>query len=192
MNPATLETILALPLIMPDNLREGDAILFHGTDFISRGIETFTNSPFSHTGLATYDMRTSAWDIIEATPPEVRETPIAWYLTNYQGSGQPYPGMIVVVRWSGITPDQQSTITKFALLQRSLGYDTALDADIAEYLVARIPMPEENGKQWICSELVQASYAKAGLAIRPSEDGVICVPNDIWTTPAFEAVGRLV
>lgn len=185
--------IAALPLLTPGQLREADAILFHGTDLISDGIEQWTDSFFSHCGMATYDPRTAEWNVIEAATPQVRETPLRWYLSNYSNKQIPFPGTIVVYRWNGIAPQNAATATQFALRQRSIDYGTATDFEIAEYIASRgvlHPNLTIDGKTWICSELVQAAYSWAGLRINPTGDGV-CVPNDISVAPQMRAIGRL-
>lgn len=186
--------IAALPILSPVQLQEADAILFHGTDLISDGIEQWTDSFFSHVGMASYDPRTAEWDVIEATTPEVRETPLRWYLSNYSDKQTPFPGVIVVYRWTGITPRQAVAATQFALRQRSIGYGTATDIDIAEYIATRgllHPHLTIDGKTWICSELFEAGYLAADLQIHPTGDG-ICIPNDIAIAPQMQAIGRLI
>lgn len=188
----TLGALNALPKITDYSaLREGDILFFSGTDAISDVIKDATDSIWSHVGLLTFDARLGGWEVLQAYQPQVIPVPLPWFLSNASNSGAPYEGSIAVGRWNGITPEKAATAVRFGLTQVGKGYGTLTIGDIALHILARrLPPITPNGKNWICSELVQQEYFAAGLSI-PTDANGFCSPGDCGDPKEVEAIGSL-
>ena len=170
-------------------LQSGDLFLASGSVPLSKLIQKFTGSPWSHSGIV---FRVESLDrllLLESVEDGgVRFAPLSKYLSDYH-NGQPYPGMAVLARRQGLTPERLNNIAKFGLDTLTKPYDLEEMARI----VARIALGQGRHKDdgaYICSELVQACFAAAGWGFNFDPRGFIS-PQNIWEDQYVSLVARI-
>jgi len=187
--PLTPASLASLPLIGTDVLQPGDGLYFAGTDALSRVIEDLTGSIVGHVAVVVI-IGGQAF-VLEAYAPFVRLVPLNWYLTNYNNTGKPYPGSIIVGRWNSTTSQQIDAAIAFGMRQLGISYSDWTLAEIAVHMIDReLPPILPDGKHWVCSQMFQSEYFAGGMPIPDNEDGTI-YPGDCWTVPQIAAVGLL-
>ncbi|MBI5522498.1 MAG: hypothetical protein HY910_07715 [Desulfarculus sp.] len=189
----TRQDIEAWPVVsyqeIRSTLQSGDLFLTSGDVFLSNLIQKFSKSPWSHSGIVFRLESLDRMLLLEAVEDGgVRLAPLSKYLSDYEHS-QPYPGLCVLARRKGLSPEQVNSLAKFGLDALTRPYD---NAEIAR-IVGRIALGEgrhEDDTAYICSELVQACYQAAGWPFKEDARGFIA-PKDIWNDPAVSLLARI-
>ncbi len=166
-------------------IASGDLLLCSGSGIFSRLIQRTTDSIWSHVGFV---MRLDSIDrimVLESVEPlGVRTVPLVKYLTDYDNSGNPYPGGLAIARHKSFgTKATALKLRKFAQHAISLfgyPYDKDEILKIAGRIAAsRLPFSQEERKalrrdrEYICSEYVWECYAKLGIRIEHDKRGFI-------------------
>ncbi|MFY7964535.1 MAG: YiiX/YebB-like N1pC/P60 family cysteine hydrolase [Chitinophagaceae bacterium] len=176
--------------IIRNDLQTGDLIFCSGNYFFSKLIQKFTKSVWSHVGIVYRDEALGRILILESEKIfGVRFAPLSKYLKDYHGKNKPYKGKIVVAR---INP--QISIT---LLQNAISYGMdELTKPYDNWEVIRIGIRtifgitrRENNRNYICSELVQECFKKAGITFNDNDTKIS--PDDIWNDEKLEFLYRL-
>ncbi len=161
-------------------LKSGDILLASGTAVFSKLIQQATNSIWSH---VAFILRIDAIDrimVLESVESiGVRTIPLSSYLNDYNGTGKPYPGRLLIARHTNFAGADITKLSQFAV--DLLGYPYASE-DIAK-IVARITSDDFNldknqpliipGKAFICSEYVYECYKSVGITIDYDQEGYI-------------------
>jgi hypothetical protein len=190
--PVTIAGLATFPRITDYSmLREGDLLFCSGLDAASKIIEEATCSIWSHVAMLTLDPRDGEWHVLQAYTPNVNCPPLSWMLQNADNTGKPYNGSIAIGRWSNGTTAQFAKAIKFGLSQLEIGYGIWTDVSIAMHIILRrLPPITPSGKNWICSQLVQAAFSVAGMMIATDLNG-FCDPGDCWSPDEVVPVGTL-
>jgi uncharacterized protein YycO len=172
-------------------IRSGDLFFASGNYAISKMIKSFTNSPWSHVGVIFKLKEIDRVVLLEAVEDTgVRIIPVSKYLDDYKNNSKAYNGSLVIARPKDITSDMLQTIAKFGADELGRPYNTRELATIAARISLGIGRKKKNDRTYICSELVQACFQKAGKPFAFSNDGFIS-PEDIWVDEKVELVSRI-
>ncbi|CAM2984459.1 Uncharacterized distant relative of cell wall-associated hydrolases [Legionella steigerwaltii] len=172
-----------------DTIKTGDLLFASGSSLMSSMIKGATNSVWSHIAfivrLESID-RIMVMESVETIG--VRTVPLSNYVHNYNGSGQGYPGKLMVARYQGFPGDSLANLSKQAVDLLGYPYNTEEILKIA----ARIGMdafgfdntsPEVTSPHaFICSEYVAICYKSIGITIDYNQEGFIA-PADFARSP---------
>ena len=161
-------------------LKSGDILLASGSAVFSKLIQQATKSIWSH---VAFILRVDAIDrimVLESVEPiGVRTIPLSSYLNDYNGTGKPYPGRLLIARHANFVEADTTKLSKVAI--DLLGYPYASE-DIAK-IVARITADNldfgkdqpliQGQKAFICSEYVYECYKSVGITIDYDQEGYI-------------------
>lgn len=168
-----------------DRCRTGMAIYCEGLYDISKGIEWFTGSPWSHIGTLVWVEAFQAWGVSEATDTHgVHMGHLKHYLETYNGN---------ICLAATPVLDQTDVLTmlqtQFGMFDE--GYDSTQEASMVGHrLCSALPIIEGSNKKF-CSGLYQASRAKTKLPLQFKGPGA-ATPEDCWIDPATIPVCALV
>jgi hypothetical protein len=181
--PITLKEIKKLDVVRYDlirsSLKTGDIVFCSGDYTFSKAIQYFTKSVWSHVGIIYYDAALDRMLMLESEKLYgVRFAPLSKYLKDYHGKNRPYKGKIAVARLEPeIDLEDISNGLRFGIDELTKPYDDLEILRIAMRILFKIGKRVKDRK-YICSELVQACYQKAG--VRFSFRNRIISPDDIW------------
>ncbi|MCC2625106.1 MAG: hypothetical protein K0R14_979 [Burkholderiales bacterium] len=161
-------------------IRSGDILLASGSAVFSKLIQQATNSIWSH---VAFILRLDAIDrimVLESVESiGVRTVPLSSYLKDYNGTGQAYPGKLLIARHDSFAGVDITKLSQTAV--DLLGYPYASE-DIAK-IAAKIEMGKfgidnkqpliQSDKAFICSEYVYTCYKSVGITIGYDQGGYI-------------------
>ena len=188
----TKAELAALPIAsyasLRDDLRSGFLLFASGEYLVSKAIQHFTESPWSHVGILLVIPAIDRVLLLESVEDMgVRLAPLSKYLTDYE-DGRPYRGALAVARPRGLTAAMAQTLTSFGIDELTRPYDP----DEIGKIVARIALgrgKRERDREYICSELVYECFSRAGYEFTYDGRGFIS-PENIWTDTDVELVAR--
>lgn len=191
--PLGVRQIEALPVLayreLRPKLRSGDLLFTSGDYLASQLIRKFTESPWSHIGIA---FRVEAIDrvlLLESVEDMgVRFAPLSKYLADYE-DGKPYRGRAVIARCAGLRRKELQKLAAFGTDQLTRAYDRGEIMDIAARIALGKPRPKRD-QAYICSELVHECFARAGRAFAYDARGFIS-PENIWRDDRVALIGRI-
>ena len=173
-------------------IKSGDILLCSGNSTFSNLIKKFTNSEWSH---VAFVMRIPSIDrlmVLESVESiGVRAVALSSYLKDYNGSGQRYPGKLLISRHKKMEDCFIENLSKKAIDLLGYPYDKQEIMRISSRIVASKIMnlsceiPARN-KEYICSEYVDECYRSIGIHITPS-CGFIA-PRDFANDPQIYPV----
>ncbi|MCI0651743.1 MAG: hypothetical protein L0Z55_07655 [Planctomycetes bacterium] len=170
-------------------LRSGDLLFASGDYLISKLIQHFTGSPWSHVGMI---LRAEAVDrvlLLESVEDVgVRFAPLSKYLEDYEG-GRPYKGRIVVARFAGVDKDFVKSAARFGIDELTRPYDKDEIAKIVGRIALGIGRKQKD-REYICSELVFECFLRGGKEFAYDKRGFIS-PENIWIDPGTSLQWRL-
>ena len=170
-------------------LRSGDLFFTSGYYFVSKGIQFFTKSPWSHIGIIMRVPQVDRVLLLESVEDMgVRFAPLSKYLSDYEGN-KPYKGELVIARADGVTDEVVRNIAAFGLDELTRPYDKDEIAKIMLRIALGIGK-QERDREYICSELVWECFAKAGIEFPYNSKGYVS-PADIWIDPRVKLVSRI-
>lgn len=187
------DAIASLPItpypMIRETLQSGDLLFTSGNYLISQAIQKVTGSPWSHVGIV---FRLDGLDrvlLLESVEDVgVRFAPLSKYLNDY-ADGRAYQGRIVVARCEGVDAALVGGLARFGIDTLTRPYD---NAEIA-HILARVTLglgKRHEDTSYICSELVYACFAHAGLVFHYDKRGFIS-PENIWVDERLGLVGRV-
>jgi hypothetical protein len=166
-------------------LMPGMVIFCEGEYDISKGIEAFTNSPFSHVATVLEVPSIQRLGVLEATKDHgVHIGKLDYYLDGYKGN-------IVLADAPAL---QFADITKLLQAQFDLiddGYDIGQEVSmVAHRLISAFPVHVDKG-EYFCSGLYQQGRKATSLPLKFSGPGM-ATPEDVWTDPSIVPICALV
>ena len=174
-------------------IKSGDILLCSGNSFFSNMIKQATNSTWSHVG---FILRLDIIDrimILESVESiGVRAVPLSSYVRDYNGSGEGYPGRLMIARHHDLKQENIIKLSKFAT--DLLGYPYSTDS-IAR-IVARIGIgsfgfdqqdPMLPRREFICSEYAHVCFKSVGVHVDYNQMGFIA-PADFARCKRVEAL----
>ena len=169
-------------------LHHGDIILFSGQTLFSHSIRNFTNSRWSHCGMAVFDKRYDAnvqiWDVSKKTfGGEVALYDLQSRIAAYEGAIA-YRPLYQASQQRGLTAQDAADFSTIYNDLVGRPYETsklelfnaAFDATLFDYELAR---NDPDLTSIFCGELVAETYQRLGLldSKTPSNE---YVPADFW------------
>ena len=172
-----------------NRLRSGDLFFASGDYLISNAIQSFTKSPWSHVGIVFRLDKIDRVLLLESVEDMgVRLVPLSKYLSDY-ADGKAYKGRCVLARSSATSKETVAVLAKFGIDELTRPYDK----DEIARIIARIALgrgKRARDREYICSELVQECFARAGKTFTYDERGFVS-PENIWRDDTVSLVGRI-
>lgn len=179
-------------------IASGDLLLCSGTAFFSELIKQATGSCWSH---VAFVLRLDAIDrvmVLESVESRgVRTMPLRNYVTDYNGTGAPYPGRILIARHGGLDRRKLKALSKKAVDLFGFPYDKDEIARIAFRITAGAAVGKlgfkmrgrlKRDREYICSEYAEECFRSVGVKIKPAQKGFV-VPADFARQKHVHAVG---
>jgi hypothetical protein len=175
--------IMSLPLTLYEDIRDelssGDLLFASGEYLLSKAIQKFTGSPWSHVGVIFRLKDIDRILLLESVEDYgVRFAPLSRYLNDYENE-KPYKGRIVLARCEGVDDEIVSGLSGFGIDELARSYGNREIAEIAARIALGIGKKEQ-GREYICSELVYECFSHAGKEFQGEESGGYITPEDIW------------
>lgn len=172
-----------------NKLQSGDLFFASGNYLISKLIQTFTNSPFSHIGIVFPIKSLDRVLLLESVEDfGVRFAPLSKYFTDYS-NGKPYSGIIVIARVENLDKEKIEEIAKFGIDELTRKYD---NEEIGR-IVSRIALKKGKkvrDREYICSELVYECFLKANIEFSYDKRGFI-TPENIYLDKRVKLLCRI-
>lgn len=168
------------------DIRNGDILLASGNYTISKMIEHFSKSMFSHVGfLFTWNSRVLVLESVE--DDGVRAVPLSQYVCDYENSGKKYDGRLFLARYStDFNKDQIDRLLGKAADNLNKSYDKE---EIAQIL-ARVTMglgSHKDNNSYICSEFVDLCFKEIGIYFQVNAGNFI-FPENIASDPHINPI----
>jgi hypothetical protein len=170
-------------------MRTGDILLCAGNYPLSRMIEHFSDSMFSHVGLVyCWNERVLVFESVE--DDGVRLVPLSHYVRDYENSGAAYDGRLFVGRHD----DPLDAARTNAMLGRAADdLNRKYDTDEMLAILARITMGlgrHVDDDAYICSEFVERCFREVGIGFaRDAQDYIF--PEHIAADPSVQALWEI-
>lgn len=194
----TADNLQHVPRLKYDDIRgeirSGDIMLCSGNALFSKLIKFATKSIWSHVGfILRLDIieRLMVMESVETIG--VRTVPLSCYSSNYNGSGKPYNGQVVIARHDEFDESRVHNLSKRAVDLLGYPYDNAEIAKITGRLALRslgfnnITRKLEDNGEYICSEYAYYLFNSINVSIEHNSKGFI-TPEDFASTKAVKAV----
>jgi hypothetical protein len=172
-----------------DALASGDLLFASGDYLVSKTIQKFTDSPWSHVGIV---FRLDSIDrimLLESVEDiGVRFIPLSKYLTEYEHE-KPYRGRVVLAHCQGVDAEIVSGLAGFGIDELTRTYH---NDEVAEIL-ARVALgigKKERDTQYVSSELVYECFSHAGKEFEYDVRSFIA-PEHIWRNESVSLMGRI-
>jgi hypothetical protein len=176
--------------LRPD-LRSGDLLFAAGNYPLSRVIQKFTDSVWSHVGVVLRAETIRRVLLLESVEDVgVRLIPLSKYLDDYENDGKGYDGALVLARPENVTAELVTRIGEFGADQLGRPYDKDALIDIVMRIVFNQGRPGHPERRYICSELVQACFAAGGYPFPANAKGFISAEG-IWRDPRVGLLARI-
>jgi Permuted papain-like amidase enzyme, YaeF/YiiX, C92 family len=191
LTPAQLKNIEPVPYHkIREYLKTGDLVFCSGEYLFSRIIQRLTKSTWSHVAIIYKDEELGRVLVLEAEARiGIRLIPLSSYLKDYSYTRRPYKGKIFISSLQ--TPLDKPHLNKgvsFGLDELTRPYDNWEIIRIFLRILFKKGKREKN-RNYICSELVQAIYAKAGVNFKFTDSYIS--PDGIWKDERVEAKYRV-
>jgi len=170
-------------------IRTGYLLFCAGNYALSRIIQHFSDSMFSHVGLLyCWNDRVLVFESVE--DDGVRLVPLSHYVRDYENSGAAYDGRLFVGRHDGPVPHDQV----LAMLGRAADeLNRRYDKEEMIEILARITIglgKHQDDDAYICSEFVDRCFKEIGIAFdRDPEDYIF--PEHIAADPDVQALWEI-
>jgi Permuted papain-like amidase enzyme, YaeF/YiiX, C92 family len=193
-DPLKKKEIAALPVKRYEEvrteIRSGDLAFCSGSYVLSRFIQRFTGSVWSHVGLIYRDDHLRRVFLLESEVGiGVRLVPISKYLRDYHGRRRPYRGQMVIARVNPALGDEQvRDAVSYGMDLLTKPYDNFEILRIAARIAFRIGRRTQDRK-FICSELVDECYRAAGVKFKRRDNFIS--PDDIWRDAVVSRIARI-
>ncbi len=166
-------------------INTGDLLFCSGSKVISRAIQAITGSPYSHVALVIRMLSIDRLLLLEAAwPYGVRVVPLSSYLKDWNGSGRPYPGYLLIARHAEMRVKEETLSLFLSAMVDILGHPYSLRRfvrlglrEIAAIVGLRFNRLKLK-KSTICSEYIYHAYSRLGIHIPWNLKGTI-LPLDI-------------
>ena len=170
--------ILPYPAAARPLLKTGDLFFCSGDYLFSKVIRYFSKSPWSHVGIIYKEENIDRILFLESELVYgVRIAPLSKYLRDNNGKRKPYKGIIAIAQVDGLNEETIKQCISFGMDELTRPYD---NWEIVRILV-RILLKRGKklkDRKYVCSEYVQACFAKAGIEF-PFTNNFVS-PDSIW------------
>ncbi len=190
----TKKQLQELPVIpyekIRDHLKTGHLFFSSGSYTFSGIIQRLTKSVWSHVAIIYKDEELRRVMVLEAEPyVGIRLIPVSKYLRDYKGKKRAYKGQIVLAKLNIDAPKENlNRGISFGLDELTRPYDNWEIFRILLRILFQVSKREKN-KNYICSELVRDSLAKAGVIIQYNDTYIS--PQEIWKDERIEMKYRI-
>ena len=179
-------------------IRSGDLLLAQGTGPMSKIIQYATGSEYSH---VAFLLRLDALDrlmVLESVESiGIRATCLSGYVADYNGTGRPYPGRLVIARHCRVdlqAPEVLQQFSRTAVDLLGYPYDTQEIVEITARIVAAKlgmpPRPVRENKTFICSEFAALCLRSIGVHV-PYNRANFIAPGDFAACPDIEILWEI-
>lgn len=180
ISPKELANYEAVPYkSVREYLKTGDLVFCSGNYLFSKAIQKLTKSTWSHVAIIYKDEELGRVLVLEAEARiGIRLIPLSSYLKDYSYTRRPYKGKIFIAKLN--TELKKENLNKgvsFGLDELTRPYDNWEIFRIFLRILFKKGKREKN-RSYICSELVQAIYAKAGVTFNFTDSYIS--PDSIW------------
>jgi hypothetical protein len=170
-------------------IRTGDLLFCAGNYALSRIIEHFSDSMFSHVGLLyCWNDRVLVFESVE--DDGVRLVPLSHYVRDYENSGAAYDGRLFVGRHDDPLPPEHL----LAMLGRAADeLNRRYDKEEMIEILARITIglgKHQDDDAYICSEFVDRCFKEIGIAFHRDAENYI-FPEHIAADPDVQALWEI-
>ena len=170
-------------------LRTGDLLFCCGNYAISRIIEHFSDSMFSHVGLLfCWNSRVLVFESVE--DDGVRLVPLSHYVRDYENSGAAYDGRLFVGRHEEpLEPGRLDAMLGRAADELNRKYDKEEMLEILARITIGLGRHEDDDT-YICSEFVERCFREVGIRFdRDAQDYIF--PEHIAADPNVQALWEI-
>lgn len=176
-------------------IRSGDILMCSGKSLFSRLIKRATGSKWSHVAfILRLDTigRIMVMESVESIG--VRTVPLSCYLSNYNGSGKPYDGEMIIARHHDFDQRKVHDLSRHAVDVLGHNYNKIEIARISMRILTKMfkkscKIPSKNTSEYICSEYVYECYKSIGLTL-PTSCGYVA-PADFANADNIRPVFKL-
>lgn len=191
ISPKELANYEAVPYkSVREYLKTGDLVFCSGNYLFSKAIQKLTKSTWSHVAIIYKDEELGRVLVLEAEARiGIRLIPLSSYLKDYSYTRRPYKGKIFIAKLN--TELKKENLNKgvsFGLDELTRPYDNWEIFRIFLRILFKKGKREKN-RSYICSELVQAIYAKAGVNFNFTDSYIS--PDSIWKDERVEVKYRV-
>ena len=193
-DPVRIVDLDAMPTMDPKHrdgaIQEGHLMVGSGRYWISKWIQFFTRSPWSHVALLFKDRATGQVMVLEAVEDDgVRIVPLERYLLRYDGRG-PYDGRLVLAKIERLDDRKVQKALEHgrSLLHRP--FDNLEILRILGRIMIRRKRRVHRDAAYMCSELVQECLKEADLTIGIDLAGFTS-PAAFWRHRSVTPIGRI-
>lgn len=161
-------------------IRSGDILLCSGNSFFSNLIKKATNSIWSHVAFILRLDNINRVMVLESVESMgVRMVTLRHYIEDYNGSGQGYPGKLLIARHRDLKQENIPNLSRFATNLLGYPYNNEEIIQIATRIsLGSIGLPTHSpnansGKEFICSEYAHVCFKSVGINIDYNSLGFI-------------------
>jgi hypothetical protein len=175
-------------------VNDGDLLLCSGSLTFSRLIQAATRSIWSHVAMLLWAPQIERIIVFESVESiGVRAVTLSSYVKDYNGTGEPYPGRLLVARHTGLRKGMISpSFSQFAVERLGYPYHKEEIAEIAFLMASGGRLAHEQrfseAKRFICSEYVHTCYQQLGIEVQQG-DAHFVAPADFANDPNVVAIG---
>lgn len=192
----TCAELMQLDCVDPSQLptlQTGDLIFASGHALLSKVIQHLTDSAWSHLGMVVrLGDELLVLDCYALTG--ARLLPFDTFIGKHE-TILGYAGLLAIARYAGISALQRNMIQQYARQQVGLGFAYVGLIDVVTRMLKNKPTSDISVMQTpktrlLCSELVYACFAHAGIALQVDQRGFIS-PASIWQSEQLYLLGRV-
>jgi len=157
-----------------DDIKNGDVILFSGTEIFSHLIQWGTRTPWSHVGFAFWIPQIERLMVLQAVTSGCCAVPLSSIVKGVGAHQRPYNGRLVVARHDRFaevaTTERLKDMSQFAADRFGAPYGGGEIIKIglrigAGWLKLKMPKMLAPDDEYICSEYAWACYHRVGIDI---------------------------
>ncbi len=179
-----------------NHIRSGDILLCSGNTPLSNMIKTATGSMWSH---VAFILRLDVIDrilVLESVESiGVRAVPLRGYACDYNGSGNGYPGKVLLARHDDVRQTNMVNLSRRAIDLLGYPYNTqeilhiAARISLGQFGIKQTPdkVPEHG---FICSEYAYVCFKSIGVTIDFNREGFIA-PEDFAKSKRVQAISYI-
>ena len=192
----TCTELMQLACVDPSQLpalQTGDLIFASGHALLSKVIQHLTDSAWSHLGMVVR-LGDDLFVLDCYALTGARLLPFDTFIGKHE-TILGYAGLLAIARYAGISALQRNMIQQCARQQVGLGFAYTGLINVVSCLLKNKPTSDISVMQTpktrlLCSELVYACFAHAGIALHVDQRGFIS-PASIWQSEQLYLLGRV-
>lgn len=192
-----INTKISLYSDIRNQIKSGDILLCSGKSIFSKLIQGATNSPYSH---VAFILRVDSIDrilVLESVESiGVRTVTLRSYLNDYNGTGNPYDGSIMIARHAKLDQKNIPNLSQYGMDRLGYPYNSEEIAEIAARIALKGLFNKDsnlpvNPKSFICSEYAYDCYKSVGIEINYDKSQGFIYPADFAKDENVKLIGLL-